>query len=524
MSESTAFSDEQQSAIIGHVLKEPGRWTLLDGYHFDKTWIIDPRVKTLVEQAFKFRKAFGRPPNAEELIAQIKATETPAQIKSSQSILDTCLKSAASQQWDVLQKKILDWAKTTIMAKRAYEFQDRFNEKKHSEAAVVFEKVHQELKALEMVDGNFDDFELSIRQLEKINADIAKGPKPTIKYGISFLDDLTGGIGQHEVHILTAMTGAGKSEIAKMVAAHNAKLGKRVHMFALEADPQEVERRILFGLFYEWYKEDHPNMIPGTLNYVEFEQGQLYKAYEPYAARAIEYYKEHFATLQTYYRVSKEFTVATLERKIMEVAPSSDLIILDHIHYVDTDGRDDNRDMHDIIKKLRDLAIHVGVPMLVIAHLRKHQGGAKEKRLLSDNDSIQGTGAITKIATAVITLGRCNEVQAIDPRAVGRPTYMQVTKYRKDGPRAQYVGLTFFDEFRRTYQPDYAIGLLEKGGTKWARLASPPYWAKHATITNTSAELSQNDGRHHRQGTPQDAKDDLEDVFEEKKGLNEFED
>jgi replicative DNA helicase len=487
MSEVIAFSEEQQAAIIGHALRTPQHWELLDQFGVTKEWVLDARVKTLMEKVSKFRENYKRPPTGAELLAEISGHETPAQVASSKAIAKTCWDAAKIHGWDVLEIKLIEWAKSRIVINRTTEIAARFNEGKHDSSFGLFEQAQSELAMIDLLSGDRDRIESSPNQLAKFHSLLEGPPVETIKYGISFLDDLTYGLGPNDLHIVTAYTGVGKTELAKNVAVHNALLGKRISFFALEADPQEIEKRIVFGLFYDWYKADHPHMLPGTLNYAEFDLRRLNKLYEPYKERAQAYFEKHFKTLNTYYRKAQEFTIKTLESRILAVHKQSDLIILDHIHYVDTEGRDENREMQEIVKKVRDLSVHLGTPMLVLAHVRKHQGSSKEKRLLPDTDSIQGSGAITKMATAVIALGRGENIACVDHRAVGIPTLMQATKFRKDGPRTRFTGLSFFDEHSRIYREDYALGKLEKAGTKWGPLKDAiPFWARGATITDIS--------------------------------------
>ena len=87
-----------------------------------------------------------------------------------------------------------------------------------------------------------------------------------LSYGIQFLDDILRGILPHDLILLGASTGAGKTEAAKQIAMHNALLGKRVHYFALEAEPKEIERRVKYALLVHHLRTDKSRCVAPALS------------------------------------------------------------------------------------------------------------------------------------------------------------------------------------------------------------------------------------------------------------------
>jgi replicative DNA helicase len=485
MSDANIFAEEQQAALLGHAFQTPEIWATLDQFGITKEWFDDTRVRTLFEEVTKFRTSEKRAPlGGAEVIARIH--EEPKQKRALEAAAERCITESKKHGYDVLQRSLVEWAKSRIVVNRVNELVQKHNDGKRAEAIDLYQQGFREIAMLEVSSGTVDTVETAPDQLKRLHAADQQPLVEPIMYNIPFLDDLTGGMVQNDLHILTAYTGVGKTELAKEVGVSNAMKGKRVVMFALEAAPQEIENRHRFKLFYQLYHRDHPSMLPGTVNYVDFTRGNLRGAYKPYQDQITEIFEGHLKTFRSYYRKARDFTVKTLESKLLEVHKEADLVILDHIHYVDTEGRDENREMHDIIKKVRDLSIHLGTPMLVLAHLRKLQGaGRRERALLPDTNEIQGSGAISKMATAVITFGRTDEITATDPRASGHPTLMRATKFRDDGSRTMFTGVSFFQNTTRSYAPDYALGKLSAGDTKWTGVTSDrPYWARHANITD----------------------------------------
>ena len=106
-----------------------------------------------------------------------------------------------------------------------------------------------------------------------------------LSYGISFVDDVTGGIFKNDLVIATSKTGIGKTEFATTVAQVNAIAGKRVHYFALEADPQEVTRRIKYRMLANrFYDEIGRSTIlreyPNYTSWLCGKQDDLFKPFE----------------------------------------------------------------------------------------------------------------------------------------------------------------------------------------------------------------------------------------------------
>ena len=164
-----------------------------------------------------------------------------------------------------------------------------------------------------------------------------------------------------------------------------------------------------------------------------------------------------------------------MEDVLREIYKQTDLVILDHLQYVDpSDGANENQAYKQIVKRIRDIGLIIGVPILLIAHLRKRDRG--QQTLVPDLDDFHGTSDITKIATKCILLSTGNPG---DARYIW-PTYMHVPKDRMDGSTRNYIATMGFDLRLSGYEEQYALGRDEGG--KFVPLGRDllPRWAVNA--------------------------------------------
>jgi AAA domain len=216
------------------------------------------------------------------------------------------------------------------------------------------------------------------------------------------------------------------------------------------------------------------------LDYARWMRGMLEKELRPYMKQANEKFKREYKGLEVRHKLDEDFDNGKLEREIAAVAPRADLIILDHLHYVDIkDDEHENRAYNKIISTLRHLANVHGTPILVVAHLRKAQLG-KGQPIFPAIEDFHGTSELTKKCNTCILLGPAE--RGLDEPGHESPTLIRVAKCRADGALTKYVVRQTFDIRTISYKPTNAVGLLEKMDTMWAELKpdSPlyPHWAK----------------------------------------------
>lgn len=301
-----------------------------------------------------------------------------------------------------------------------------------------------------------------------------------MSFGVNFLDECLGGLYPNDLVLLGAKQGVGKTQIAALCGMENARRGKRVMMFALEAEPDEIERRIKYqifsDLFFRCLRKDHKDI---TLNYSDWRYGNFNKIFDPYEKEINEIIKEQYSKMYTFYRDGTEsFTAENLNKIVLAEQDNFDLFIIDHLHYFDIEDENENRGMKKLVMAIRDLALLVGKPVLLVAHIRKVD--RRMKGLVPDMDDFHGSSDITKIATKVITLA---PAEGISPDSRTWFTYVKASKNRVDGSKTRFVGCVGFDGNEHRYNRKYYVGknCYDKfeGITKFNEL---PYWAKSADV------------------------------------------
>jgi replicative DNA helicase len=282
-----------------------------------------------------------------------------------------------------------------------------------------------------------------------------------IPFGINFLDRMLRGILPDDLVLLGGFPGSGKTETASRIFQNAAQLGKRVHMFALEAGEGEIERRIKFREYAKLFYAD-PDRMPGvTPRYLDWFYGDLDSVFARYD-KAVSDKLENLNNMFTYYRGSS-FDLNHFAKIVPALAgmpEPTDLIIVDHIHYFDLPGTNENRALSDTIKGIRDIAQINNVPVILVAHLRK-----KDKRsaaLVPDLDDFHGTSDLGKVATKAILLAPGQMLSSTEFE-----TYFSVRKFRMDGGSTRYIGAHTFDTRHNDYSRGFELGTLSPDGQQF---------------------------------------------------------
>lgn len=297
-----------------------------------------------------------------------------------------------------------------------------------------------------------------------------------LSYHNSYLDDLLRAILPHDLILLGAPTGLGKTDLALAIAMNNAMNERRVAYFALEAEELELEMRTKFAwLSTQAWRRNIPRK--GDLNYTDWYLGRCEDIVGPELdAEANQHFLAKLGGLRTFYR-DLHFDKTNLRHAIEAIHSHVDLIVIDHLHYVDAeDGTDENRAASDTVKTIRDIALVIGKPILLVAHLRKKDPRAKQ--LVPTIDDFHGTSNITKICTQAITIAPAGMLDLPEVKWYQAPTFVSVLKDRRAGA-PPFVALTYFDKRTRRYDDHYTLGRMTKGGTEWEQIKAGdrPGWA-----------------------------------------------
>lgn len=296
--------------------------------------------------------------------------------------------------------------------------------------------------------------------------------KNPIKTGIKYLDDMFVGITHHDLVLIGAKTGVGKTELVNIIATNNAQAGKKVYVFALEASPNELERRSRYRVLSKAYKKAYPGRF---VTYRDFIWGRYPKEFQE-LDEEFENLKDdsYFKNLHTFYR-TKNFTIADLEKIFAVIESKADLVILDHIHFFDFESENENKELGDITKRIRDLVLISGVPVILVGHLKKPS--EQSKKFMPDLYDFHGSSNLPKQITkgVIFESGGIHEGKFI--------TMMRVVKDREYGAATKYVGKVLFDPETNEYENGYKLCVLEDRETKIKELneneGEYPKWLKN---------------------------------------------
>ena len=298
--------------------------------------------------------------------------------------------------------------------------------------------------------------------------------------GVSFLDDALDGMLPHDLLVVGAATGNGKTQIATLATRCALAQKKRVHYFALEAEPKEIERRLLFdALANRYFDQIHKHdRVPADVSYRNWYMRRCDAAFAPFAEEITAQVVQHLSSLHTCYRTA-HFDVNDLDREIRGMEGKTDLIILDHLHYVDVrENVSENAGYREIVKRIRDLSLEAGVPVIAVAHLRKRDRMLKQ--LVPDADDVHGSSDTVKISTKVVVFAPGPPLEDKRQARTEWPTYMVIRKDRLDSSVTRFVALINFDATTGNYAENYTLG--RACGEKFTALldTEKPSWAKRA--------------------------------------------
>lgn len=300
-----------------------------------------------------------------------------------------------------------------------------------------------------------------------------------LKFGIPFIDDATRGIRKHDLVLIGAESGVGKTELCCNIALENMKDGKKVHYIALEAEPFEIERRLKYQLLARAYHSAPIEIRPRLsqpLEYDSWEDGEFIDELKEFEAHVADIFDRGYKDLFLLYKQGK-FGLDELIKHVTLNAQDSDLIIVDHIHYFDLDDDNENRAMKEIMSITRDLALENGRPIIMVAHLRKMDKMNQQAPLCPGKEDFHGSSDLFKIATKVIVLAP-GEVTSQG----NFETFVRVAKNRKKGSASRYLGRLIYSAKDNSYAQGYKIGvatLTRKSGFEELAHHLYPTWARN---------------------------------------------
>ncbi len=248
-------------------------------------------------------------------------------------------------------------------------------------------------------------------------------------------------------------------------------------MTSASESTRPIEQRMLFREVCEVLREKYDQLRHLRLTFAEwmYGTGNIPDDVEQEARCRLQ---EKTLGLKTYYR-DRSFTPEDITRQFLAIQNETDLIVLDHLHYVDSDDANENRALRSATRAIREAALDMEKPVIVVAHLRKKD--SRKPRLIPDIDDVHGSSDIVKIATKVIMLAPARDQACTEPHVAN--TYMQVVKDRFAGFNG-YAAVLQYDLKTLTYRDSYVVGRLNFGGDEFepTKAVDRPHWAKRAVL------------------------------------------
>jgi replicative DNA helicase len=485
---STSFSKDEQSAILGHAIQDDRIFLLANELGIKTSWFTqDAKNQALWKALVDFWVKHKRHPTfAEFLQADCLTKIDPNTAKFNNQALDAALEGSTAIGSDVIVPALKAWASDELIRKCLTDSANSFN-KQDNQSEKILLQLSTDLERIKHIGINarIDSATNRVKNesvLRKANA------SNRLEFGIEYLDDALLGIGQHDVFVFGGSTGIGKTQLATLVAAHNCIMGKKVAYLALEAEESEIERRIKYSVLSRMYRAKY-NKYAGS--FIQWDFCKLDDRFAEFELACMKEFEDKYSNLTTLYRLHGDYGIEELEKDIMRLSKDNDLLIIDHLQYIDTGDVNENAGVKEIVKRLRDLALLLSKPIILISHVRKETGPRRQAPLTPTLDDLHGSSDIQKIATGVIMLARARdfgESVTIDTSGLN-PTFIRIAKARKFGGLEYYGAVSFYDSYTGGFKPGYAIGEFKDYFTKFEPMATnqsvgkiPPVWAKHATV------------------------------------------
>ena len=261
--------------------------------------------------------------------------------------------------------------------------------------------------------------EATVKALDRIENAIAAKMRGEvvmgIPYGIDRIDAATGGMKPGELIIIGARPSVGKTSLGLSIINHASVTAGRKSLFvSLEMTEIQDATRII-------------SMRSGT-PYGEIERGELTVGSRGHVSKAI----SEVAAANLMIETKPGISLPELAAQVHAMAKDGlELVVVDYLglmRYPKFSSGDNNyKEVSEISKGLKELALGAGVPIVALAQLNR--GSAKHSRAPKMSD-LRDSGSIEQDADIVILLHRDDEVKAEYESADIEPALAIIDKNR----------------------------------------------------------------------------------------------
>lgn len=314
---------------------------------------------------------------------------------------------------------------------------------------------------------SYENLHLSAKNImDDIASFNSEPPEKRYSFGVKFMDDAMGGYHHSDVVIIASKTGKGKTELATIIAETAAKNGAKILFLSLESELHEIGARIYFKNLCEKYFNDNPGMIyPLSFDRFMSKNLMMLDKYHDIVNAEIEKYAKNI-TVQ--YR-HNEFTIDDLNNQFKRSC-DYDVIIIDHVHYIDILEDSEIQGLKKIIKSIRTNNLIYNKPIIVVAHLRKTN--KRDDEIVPDIEDLHGTSNLAKIATKTVMFAP----DFTEDHDNLYRTFFRIAKCRRNSSALKYVANLKFDARYNNYQDRYKLGRYHPYIKEFVECTKFPYW------------------------------------------------
>lgn len=204
--------------------------------------------------------------------------------------------------------------------------------------------------------------------------------EPEYPTGISFLDNLTGGIHKGEVWVISGKTGGGKTSLALQMARNCADKNHTILFLTLEMRGWELTLR----MYCEMMNKDFSQLLTGKIAIDPISEHSFMEYISKIDFEIIEFgytFEEIEKVIETHYK---------------DIKP--DIIFIDFIQLIDYSEFNEQRlALVSYIRKIKEMANKMDIGFVIVSQIRRLPSGADYNRP-PDLQDLMGSGSIEQTA------------------------------------------------------------------------------------------------------------------------------
>ena len=302
---------------------------------------------------------------------------------------------------------------------------------------------------------------------------LLKDVDATINTGIGVIDDFIRGIRPTDFFVIAADTGLGKTTLMRLIATSLAEHGQKTLFISLESYRGEMQdrqrhaeimrllpptKRVSYAIWL-----DNPRQVPNEITEAAKQASK----------------DKYDGVLDMIYRTESFGILETIQAINLAAAQGYKAVVLDHLHYLDSDGRDNELQHIEKLARAINRAVNIArIPVIAASHLRKRGVGQKKSPIVPSIHDLHGSSEIAKRATVILTVSRA---RVESPSYSLAPTWFRVQK-RRVGGIDDTLALALFNRHDAKYERLYKLYEISDDRTTAEPMRKLPDWARRENL------------------------------------------